>query len=199
MKNFIYTLVSLGLKIYRRVVRIKSSIFIYQIKNQFQHIGNAPRFELPLNLKGAQYITIGDHFSCNSRLRLDALKYLQQNPKLVIKNNVTINFDCHIGCINKIEIGNNVLIASKVYITDHSHGETDLNSLKIPPSKRPIVSKGSVIINDNVWIGEGAIILPNVVIGENSIVGANSVVTKSVPPFSIVAGIPAKVIKTYSI
>lgn len=181
-----------------RLVRIKNAICIYKIKNQLQFIGINPRIEFPLDLKGAQYISIGDHFSCNSRLRLDALKYLQQNPKLVIKNNVTINFDCHIGCINKIEIGNDVLIASKVYITDHSHGETDLSSLKIPPSKRSIVSKGPVIINDNVWIGEGAIILPNVVIGENSVVGANSVVTKSVPPFSIVAGIPAKVIKTYS-
>lgn len=73
------------------------------------------------------------------------------------------------------------MIASKVFITDHSHGEININSLTLPPSSRKIVSKGAVIIEDNVWIGEGVCILPNVTIGRNSIVGANSVVTNNIP------------------
>jgi acetyltransferase-like isoleucine patch superfamily enzyme len=62
------------------------------------------------------------------------------------------------------------------------------------PIERPIVSNGPVIIENNVWIGEMACIMPNVRIGEGAIVAANSVVTKNVPPFSIVAGIPAKIV-----
>ena len=58
-----------------------------------------------------------------------------------------------------------------------------------------MVSKGPVIIEDNVWIGEGVCVLPNVTIGRNSIVGANSVVTKSFSENSVIAGNPAKLIK----
>jgi acetyltransferase-like isoleucine patch superfamily enzyme len=64
-----------------------------------------------------------------------------------------------------------------------------------PPINRPLISKGPVIIEDNVWIGEGVCITPNVRIGKNAIVGANAVVTKDVPPNTVVAGVPARVIK----
>jgi acetyltransferase-like isoleucine patch superfamily enzyme len=67
--------------------------------------------------------------------------------------------------------------------------------LSIPPSERKLISKGPVIIGDNVWVGEGVAILPNVTIGRNCIIGTNSVVTKSIPENSVAAGIPAKVIK----
>jgi acetyltransferase-like isoleucine patch superfamily enzyme len=60
---------------------------------------------------------------------------------------------------------------------------------------RPLISKGEVVIGDNVWIGEGAMILPNVHIGEHAIIAANSVVTKDIPAYSIAAGVPAKIIK----
>ena len=65
------------------------------------------------------------------------------------------------------------------------------------PLDRPIYSKGEVIIRKNVWIGDNVIILAGVEIGECSVVGAQSVVTKSIPAYSICAGIPAKVIKLF--
>ena len=65
------------------------------------------------------------------------------------------------------------------------------------PLKRPIVSKGPVRIGDNVWIGDKATILPNVSIGNGAIIAANAVVTKDVPPYSVAAGNPAKIIKTF--
>ena len=92
-------------------------------------------------------------------------------------------------------IGDNVLIGSNVLITDHQHGLNDLKTLKIPPSKRSLISKGDVVIENNVWIGENAVIIPGVRIGKNSIVGANSVVTKSFKNNSIIGGVPAKLIK----
>ena len=68
--------------------------------------------------------------------------------------------------------------------------------INIPPIKRSLFSKGPVIIGNNVWIGSGVIILPNVTIGDNCILGANSVVTKSFEKNSVIAGNPARLIKT---
>ena len=97
------------------------------------------------------------------------------------------------GCINRIEIGNHVMIGSYVLITDHSRGE--LERTNVPVAKRQLLTKGSVIIEDNVWIGEHACIMPGVTIGEGSIIGANAVVTHDVPPYSVAVGVPAKVVK----
>lgn len=113
--------------------------------------------------------------------------------KIVIGNNVNINWYAHIGAINKIVIGDNVLIGSSVLITDHSHGQSGMSNL--PPAARPLYSKGPVIIGENVWIGEGAVILGGVEIGSNTIIGANSVVTHDIPANCVAAGVPAKIIK----
>ena len=148
-----------------------------------------------------QYISIGNDFRSSWNLRLEAIDYYKGqrfNPKILIGDNVGFNTDIHIGCINHVEIGNNCLLGSRIIITDHNHGDTSLESLKVEPSIRKLYSKGPVIIEDNCWIGEGAAILAGVTIGRNSIIGTNSVVNKDIPAYSIVAGIPAKIIKYYS-
>lgn len=167
----------------------------------FKKVGNNVFIAYPLSLHGGKYVTIGDNFSCDQRLRLDAYDaFLGYNfsPEITIGNNVSIQKDCHIGAINKIVLGNNVLLASKVYLSDHSHGEVNIEAIKLPPSQRKLYSKGPVIIEDNVWLGEGVVVLPNVTIGENTIVGANSVVTKSIPKNSIAGGNPARIIREIS-
>lgn len=175
-----------------------NQLYTLWLLNEFNSVGKNIYFERFIYLIGGKYITIGNNFSCFKRLRLEAIdihnghKY---TPKIIFGDNVSINFDCHIGCVNRIEIHDNVLIASKVFITDHSHGYIKKEALTEPPSLREVVSKGPVIIEKNVWIGEGVVILGGLKIGENSIVGANSVVTKSVPKNCVVAGNPAKIIK----
>jgi acetyltransferase-like isoleucine patch superfamily enzyme len=164
----------------------------------FKKVGNNVFIAYPLSLHGGKYMTIGDNFGCDQRLRLDAYdEFLGDkfNPEITIGNNVSIQKDCHIGAINKIVLGNNVLLASKVYISDHSHGEVNVEAIKLPPSQRKLYSKGPVIIEDNVWLGEGVVVLPNVTIGKNSIIGANAVVTKSIPENSVAGGNPARVIR----
>lgn len=85
-----------------------------------------------------------------------------------------------------------------VTITDNSHGDTDYNSLSIPPIKRPVTSKGPVFIGNNVWIGDKATILPGVTIGDGAVIAANAVVTKDVPPYSVVGGNPVRILKSFS-
>ena len=149
-------------------------------------------------IKNPQYIEIGDNFSSLDRFRIEAWDDYQGQkfvPKIKIGKNVIFNTDIHIGCINYIEIGDNCLFASRIYITDHNHGDTSNGMITIIPVDRPLVSKGPVIIKNNVWVGEGVVIMPGVIIGENSIVGANAVVTKDVPANTVVAGVPARIIK----
>lgn len=165
----------------------------------FKEVGGNIRISYPLYLYGEKYISIGENFDCGPRLRLEAFEEhlgYQFKPSIIIGNNVSINSDCHIGAINEVIIEDGVLIASKVFITDHYHGEISSDAIIVPPSERKLFSKGSVKIEKNVWIGEGVAILPNVVIGENSIIGSNSVITKDIPKNSIVGGNPAKVIRT---
>jgi acetyltransferase-like isoleucine patch superfamily enzyme len=178
---------------------VKNAVYSGWVKSSLKKAGKNFSVQYPMNHVGLKFISIGKDFSCFSRLRLEAFdKHLDNSyaPVVNIGNNVSINFDCHIACINNIEIGNNVLIASKVFITDHAHGEINASALETPPSARKVVSKGPVIIEDNVWIGEGVAILPNVTVGKNSIIGANAVVTKSFPENSLIGGNPAKLIKT---
>jgi lipopolysaccharide O-acetyltransferase len=118
-----------------------------------------------------------------------------------IGDNVEINDYVHIGAIDSVKIGNNVLIASKVYITDHDHGSYGRQGRHDSPLSAPrdrALSFAPVAIEDNVWIGEFVSVLQGVTIGKGSIVGAMSVVTRDIPPNCIAVGAPAKVIKRYS-
>ncbi|MEI6752104.1 MAG: acetyltransferase [Paludibacter sp.] len=174
-------------------------IYTNWILNQFEKIGLEVKISYPIYLHGGERIKVGNNFRCDQRLRLEAISIFHDNiytPQIIIGDNVCIQKDCHIAAINKIEIGNNVLIASKVYIGDHSHGEISMVDLILPPGSRKLYSKGAVIIKDNVWLGEGVIILPGVFIGENCIIGAGAVVTKDCNANSIYGGNPAKLIKT---
>ncbi len=199
VKTLAFVLGFINLKLQNRFANFKNRIYSEIIKKAFNKCGEGFYIGSPAYIIGAHYMTIGDNFESLARLRLEAYDYvngIKYNPRIIIGNNVAINFDCHIGCINEVTIGNNVLIASKVYITDHFHGDTSLESLKVPPRERPILSKGPVIIGDNVWIGEGVTIMPNVKIGNNSVIGANAVVNRDFLPFSIIGGVPAKLIKS---
>lgn len=116
-------------------------------------------------------------------MRIDADPLLSSSRKCVvfIGNNVQVNDYVHIGAVEKVVIGDNVLIASKVHISDHNHGNYKGENQCSPdsmPSSRPIVSK-SIFIENNVWIGEQVSILLGVTIGKGSIIGANSFVVKN--------------------
>ena len=152
-------------------------------------------------IKGMERISIGNntfigrHVSLAAWTSFNGIKYM---PIIKIGDGCSIGEDNHITAINEIVIGNNVLTGKKVLITDNAHGRSIQEEMKISPSKRELFSKGRVIIGDNVWVGEKSSIMPGVSIGKGSIIAANSVVTKDVPDFCVVAGVPAKIIKRCS-
>ena len=143
---------------------------------------------------------LGDGLTTGVNVRLDAFAPTGSQPVLRIGRHVQLNDAVHIGAVERVEIGDHTLIASRVFISDHNHGiynERDIGSNPtVPPVERPLVSK-PVKIGCNVWIGEQVCILPGVTIGDGAIVGAGSIVTKDVPARSIVVGNPAKVIRMF--
>lgn len=161
---------------------------------------NARLIRFPFDLRGKKYISVSDGFTTGVGCRLEAYSK-NGNNVLRIGKNVQINDYVHITAIEKVFIGDNVLMASKIYISDCSHGsysgDKNDSDPNFAPIKRDLFSK-SVIINDNVWLGEFVSVLPGVTIGKGTIVGANSVVSKSLPPYVIAVGSPAKPIKKYN-
>lgn len=197
---------------YRLISRLFASFEVYKkqklqrettgvFKNDAKNVGFG---EIGM-LHCPQYISIGEGTSFGDWIYLtawnrhsciiDGVEQIQSlSPELTIGEKCHFGAFNHITCTNKITIGEECLTGKWVTITDNSHGDTDIESLQVPPIKRPIVSKGPVIIGKNVWIGDKATILPNVTIGDGAVIAANSVVTKDVPAYSVVAGSPAKIV-----
>lgn len=171
---------------------------IEALKKSFKKIGNSLWLGKDYSIQNPEFISIGDNFSAGSRFRMEAIDEYQEErftPKIIIKDNNSFGTDVHIGCINHIEVGKECLLGSRILIIDHQHGNIeDLNGA-IPPQRRQLISKGPIIIGNNVWMGDGVVIMPNVRIGDNSIIAANAVVTKDVPHNTVVAGVPAKILK----
>lgn len=148
-------------------------------------------------IAGSPNISVGDEVYAKRFLRLEAITSYggkQYAPKMIIGDNVSFEDYCHVACADKVIIGEGTLIASKVFISDHFHGEISSKDLSLAPNARPLSTK-PVVIGRNVWIGDNVSILPGVTLGDNVIVGANAVVTHSFPENVVIAGCPARVIK----
>ena len=117
------------------------------------------------------------YFGDGSRLSVGARSQLGQNARL----NGTIT------------IGEDVLMGPDVVIMATTH---DFSRIDIPINQQRNPSDTPVLIGDDVWIGTRVIVLPGVRIGDHSVIAAGAVVTKSFPPYSVIAGVPAKVIKS---
>ena len=103
-----------------------------------------------------------------------------------------IGSDCFFGRLTEIDVsdrvtvGNGVLIAPRVFITDHQHSVAKGNQIRLQGCRN-----SPIVIEDDAWIGTGVTVLPGVQIGRGAVIGAGAVVTKDVPPYEIWAGVPA--------
>ena len=173
--------------------------FITQLKKRsFKSFGKNTLLGSNSKIIKPKFMSIGNNSSICNGVELscsEAVPSIGKLPEMSIGDNVSIGEYSHVTCTNTLIIGNGVLTGKRVLITDNAHGASTRETLDQLPMSREIVSKGTVIIEDNVWIGEMACIMPGVKIGKGAIIGANAVVTKDVPAYAVVGGNPAKIIK----
>lgn len=192
--NFLYYERSIRLAAWRGFWRV----FYYEpmFRSRCAHVGE--HFWLiggmPL-IEGNLKITVGDHcmmfgmstFSCTR---------IYDEPELIVGNWSNLGYRTSISVGQRVEIGNNVRIASGCFIADNDGHPYDYYKRRKahtePVTKEQIKP---IKIEDDCWIGVDCIILKGVTLGQGTIVGAKSVITRSVPPFCIVAGSPARVVK----
>lgn len=122
-------------------------------------------------------------------LNVDSKAYIGRGSKIRIGENSSIGYRCYLQ--GDIIIGKDVMMAPEVVILTRSHGH---DRIDIPMGQQGCFDH-PVSIEDDVWIGTRAIILPGVRVGKGSIIGCGAVVTRDVDSFSVMGGVPAKLIK----
>ena len=128
--------------------------------------------------------------NCGKNVNIEKGAYFANGSKISIGNNSGLGVNCKIQ--QNVTIGNDVMMGEDVIIMTSSHNFEDVN---IPMRLQGFLPPNEVVIDDDVWIGSRVIILPGVQVGKGAIIGAGAVVTKNVPEYSIVGGVPAKIIK----
>jgi lipopolysaccharide O-acetyltransferase len=162
---------------------------------------NARLVRRPIEIRGRRFIELSEGLTTGRFCRIEAQPETGEGIVLKIGKNVQMNDSVHITAMKDVQIGDNVLMASKIYMSDCSHGFYDGTDNDSNPTMLAIERQYKtkrILICNNVWIGESVSILPGVCIGENSIIGANSLVNKDIPENSIAVGNPARVIKRYN-
>lgn len=133
-------------------------------------------------------LSIGD----DSSLQRYTILELAQGGNIRIGRHTHIQAGCQLTAAKgSILIGDHVQIAPRCGLYPYQHG---FAATDIPIARQPLTSKGDIVIEDDVWLGVGAIVLDGVTIGRGAVVAAGAVVTTSIPPFAIAAGVPARVI-----
>ena len=147
------------------------------------------RFETGLRIEFPKNIELGSgsYFGFSCKLYASEFSKIKIGFKASFNSNVMINARGK----GNIYIGNNVLIGPNVVLRSSNHS---FESIEMPVIEQGM-TEGEIIIHDDVWIGSNAVILPNCEIGEGAIVAAGAVVTSNVDSYSIVGGVPAKLIK----
>jgi acetyltransferase-like isoleucine patch superfamily enzyme len=137
---------------------------------------------------------------CEDRLQIGAQTLLEPgvwitapgSARIKIGSGSFLNLGVMVAAVELVEIGDHCMFANGCFITDANHRFDDPDQ---PITWQGFTSKGPTRVGDNVWCGANVVITSGVTIGERCVIGANSVVTTDIPPFSIAAGAPAKVLK----
>ena len=144
-------------------------------------------------VEGAGDIHLGDGVYFYGKLSIAFALRFSERPSLTIGDNTGFGHDVTFAVGKSITIGRNCLISSRTMIVDSGGHPVDplLRLAGLPPLPEEV---RPVTIEDNVWIATGSIILPGVTVGEGSVISAGSVVRRSVPPYCLVMGNPAKIL-----
>jgi carbonic anhydrase/acetyltransferase-like protein (isoleucine patch superfamily) len=177
----------------RLIDRVATLCYTLVIGNQFASWGRGSRIGRGARIFGAHLVHVGSGVTIGEQTWMNAKDDRGDGaPTLRIGDGTYIGRFVQINAWRNVVIGNEVLIADRVFISDADHNYADTN---VPIRLQGDLFCGAVILREGSWIGIGAVILPGVTIGRNSVVAANAVVTRDVPDCVVVGGIPATVIK----
>lgn len=139
-------------------------------------------------------VTFGDRVTVGRFAMIRPSSYYggEAGEGLVVGDNSNIGAYCYIGCSGGIRIGSNVMMSPRVSLYAENHNFADLTRTM----KAQGVTREPIVIEDDCWIASHSVVLAGVTIGKGSIVAAGSVVTRDVPPYSIVAGSPARIVRS---
>jgi len=156
------------------------------------------KIEKPLSIINGERIYLGENsfIGKSGWLGVYATDSIAKDSFIKIEKDVYIGNFCCITAIDRVEIGEGTLISEHFYASDHTHGFDP--SIDVIPAKQKLESKGIITIGNRCFIGFRVSILPGVTLGNHCVVGAHSTVTHNFPDYSMIAGSPAKLIKTYS-
>jgi acetyltransferase-like isoleucine patch superfamily enzyme len=163
-------------------------------RSQCTHVGTAFRMEDLPYIDGTGRIVIGDHVTLDGRVSFVFGNRVSVRPEVVIGDHTYVGYGCSFTASSSITVGKHCLLAGGVHISDYDGHPVDAD-LRRSGAPTPAESVRPVVIGDDVWIGGGALILKGVQIGDRAIIGAGAVVTRDVPPDTVVAGNPARVVK----
>jgi acetyltransferase-like isoleucine patch superfamily enzyme len=184
-------------KTYGVLSSARTSFRTARLQRRFACFGKESTLGKDMVIVNPQDMIIGKHTNFQRGCVIESyhFQYMEKYGSLEVGDNCNFGEYTHITTINRVQIGNGVLTGRFVVITDNSHGRDDYSDIDMPPVNREVFSKGATIIEDNVWLGDKVAVLSGVRIGKGAIVAANAVVTKDVPQYTIVAGVPARIIK----
>lgn len=175
-------------------IRLRRIVFFIRYKWRFCKVGADTIVLGPVRIDGGKSICIGKQVTIQQRTWLYSVGIENKISSLEIGNGCAIGYNNHITAVRKVRIGNHVLTANNVYISDNYHEYKDIS---IPIMYQPIRFNNEIAIGDGTWIGENVCVL-GVSVGKNCVIGANAVVTSDIPDYCIAVGVPAKIIRHYS-
>ena len=187
------------------VVVVEGTAFLRKIfwvepvlKSVCKSLGKGLRAERLPFMRGTGHLTLGENVYLSGRSCFYFMGRMPATPEIIIGNGTFVGNGCTFSSARRIRVGEKCLISAGVRVHDNDGHPLD-------PGRRsrnePITQDEAteVIIGNNVWIGAGAIILKGVTIGDDAVVGTTAVVTMDVPARTVVAGNPARVVKSLEV
>lgn len=174
-------------------IKAWSIVFALRYRSALGKLGAKTFLFRPFRIDGAAGIELGAESSLQRGGWLYCVSQDGGKARLAIGRGCILGYNNHITAVREVILGDHVLTANNVYISDNVHGFEDISR---PIMHQPVRFKGPVHIGDGTWLGENVCVI-GARIGRNCVIGANAVVTRDIPDYCVAVGIPAIVIRRF--